>query len=98
MLPQWSRPASLFMRGVRPNSPITTTSVDSYRPLFDQVLDQGAEGAVEGRDQLLAPSSVLSWGAVPWWSQGTQFTVTNGVPASTSRRAIRRVWPKVCRP
>ena len=33
---------------------------------------------------LRAPSSVLSCGGVPWWSQGTQLTVTNGVPASTS--------------
>ena len=29
VLPQWSRPASLFIRGVRPNSPIATTSVES---------------------------------------------------------------------
>ncbi len=30
--PQWSRPALLLIRGVRPNSPVTTTSVLSSRP------------------------------------------------------------------
>ena len=30
--PQWSRPASLFTFGDRPNSPITTSSVSSYDP------------------------------------------------------------------
>ena len=30
--PQWSRPASLLILGVRPNSPVITTSVESSRP------------------------------------------------------------------
>ena len=52
--PQWSRPASRFIRGVRPNSPIATTRVDSNSPL-DQVIDQGRDGPVERRDQLACP-------------------------------------------
>ena len=32
VLPQWSRPALALMRGVRPNSPIATISVLSYKP------------------------------------------------------------------
>ena len=30
--PQWSRPESLLIRGVLPNSPVTSTSVSSNRP------------------------------------------------------------------
>ena len=55
VLPQWSRPASLFIRGVRPNSPIATTSVESYSPRCDQVVDQGRDGPVQRRDQLPGP-------------------------------------------
>src|SRR5205085_1254334 len=33
---QWSRPASLFTRGVRPISPISTTSVVSSRPRWSR--------------------------------------------------------------
>ena len=46
--PQWSRPGTgsepgtpfLFIRGVRPNSPITITIVESSRPRSVEVLDQ----------------------------------------------------------
>ena len=44
---QWSRPPDELIRGVRPNSPAATTSVDSSRPRLIEIVDQGREGAVE---------------------------------------------------
>ena len=37
---QWSRPASLLIRGVRPNSPQTSTSVFFEQAALVQVVDQ----------------------------------------------------------
>ena len=58
--PQWSRPASLFIRGVRPNSPMATTSVDSYKPSCDQIIDSAPIARSSGGISFSAPSSVLS--------------------------------------
>ena len=44
---QWSRPASLLMRGVRPNSPQTTTVTSFEHAAHFQIVDQGGEALVE---------------------------------------------------
>ena len=51
--PQWSRPASLFIRGVRPNSPIATTSVFSYSPRAIRSRPGPPMAAVQRRDEQL---------------------------------------------
>ena len=58
-LPQWSRPGSLYawgsveIRGVRPNSPAITISVDSSRPLAFRSSSKRREGLVGRREELL---------------------------------------------
>ena len=98
VLPQWSRPPSAFMRGVRPNSPIATTSVFSYRPRWIRSSISAPMARSSGGMNSFAPTSVLCRPPVPWWSQGTQLTVTKVTPDSTSRRASKALWPNVCRP
>ena len=46
-LGKWSRPALGLILGVRPNSPIQTTSVLSSMPVVLQVVDQRGEGRVD---------------------------------------------------
>ena len=45
----------LLIFGVRPNSPVPITSVDSSRPADFQVLDQRGERLVVRRDELAVP-------------------------------------------
>ncbi len=45
---QWSRPASLLILGVRPNSLETMTSVSFKQPGAVEVADQRGKGLVEG--------------------------------------------------
>ena len=68
--PQWSRPGTgsepgtpvVLIRGVRPNSPMTSTSVESSRPRCVEVVDQAADGRVEDRqDRASCPLSRLEW-------------------------------------
>ena len=49
---QWSRPPAALSFGVRPNSPVATTSVESSRPRAREVVQERREGPIEGRQQL----------------------------------------------
>ena len=51
---QWSRPPAGLIFGVRPNSPIATTSVLSSRPRLAQILEQRRVGVVEHRPEQIA--------------------------------------------
>ena len=44
---QWSRPPPAFTFGVRPNSLVMSTSVESSKPRLLQVQDQSGKGLVE---------------------------------------------------
>ena len=95
--------AGVFSFGVRPNSPMTITSVspragrgrpgrraapDSARSSIGHLADRAADVAL--RAVAVDSSSCVS--------QPLSVTVTNGQPASTSRRASRQLWPTRCRP
>ena len=57
---QWSRPASLLILGVRPNSPQTTTVTSLVQAAGVDVLDQGRDPLVEQRQVLAEPAEVLA--------------------------------------
>ena len=90
---QWSRPASLLIRGVRPNSPQTRTSVSSHQAAVVHVSRSGPTRAwsYSGSFFVLSDSKLLAC-----VSQPPASTVTKVTPASTSRRASSRLWPSLC--
>src|SRR5262245_45752635 len=92
--PQWSRPAFLLIRGVRPNSPVTTTSVVSRSPRsarsrnsIDTPVSNCGRSVSFNMRKLLSCVSQLLWSMV-----------THRTPASTRRRAIKQHCPSECRP
>ena len=95
-LPQWSRPGTgsepgtpfLFIRGVRPNSPMTITMVESSRPrLSRSSIRLPTVASRMGRTRCIRLSRL------EWKSQPPKVNVTNRTPASTSRRASSALWP-----
>ena len=52
--PQWSRPAFLLMRGVRPNSPVTMHQRRVEQAAVGQVAEQRRQAGVERGQQLVA--------------------------------------------
>ena len=85
---KWSRPALGLIFGVRPNSPIQTTSVRSSIPAaFRSATSDAKAGSTWPAS--LATRSLFCW----WVSQPLERTSTNVTPASTSRRASRQPWP-----
>ena len=100
---QWSRPAPpappergspIF--GLRPISLDTSTSVSLQQAALVQVVEQGREGPIELRQQPILQAIEVVAVRVPAAAALAQVssslspfqkTVTNGTPASTSRRA-----------
>ena len=72
---QWSRPASLLMRGVRPNSPQTTTETSLSRPRSCRSSTRAETRLVEQRHVLAALDEVLA--VRPCQSQRLKFSVTH---------------------
>ena len=95
---QWSRPALPLIRGERPISPITTTSVESSRPRSSRSSISAGMTLVEQRQvEVLEHAEVVlvhvvGVAVVPKISW---CTLTNGTPASTSRRATSRLSRQV---
>ena len=88
--PQWSRPAFLLIRGVRPNSPVTTTSVLSSSPRSER-----SRNSVLIAESYIGSSVFFSTAKLPSCvSQLLWSIVTHRTPASTSRRAIRHDLPE----
>src|SRR5579871_5507998 len=86
---QWSRPAFWLIRGVRPNSPIQTTTVSCHIPLCTRSSTSAATALSS------TGSLVLSVGKMFWWlSQPPKSTSTQTAPASTRFRANRQPLPK----
>ena len=83
---QWSRPASLLIRGVRPNSPQAMTVTSFEHAAGFQVFDQGAEALIE-LDAVIAHQVEVVAVAVP---AAVGQRSRSARPASTSRRAISR--------
>ena len=90
---QWSRPAAGLTRGVRPNSPQTSTSVRSAASLM-QIIDQRPRSSGRTGMFFCFNSSRL----LEWVSQPPMFTVTKRTTASISRRESKEHCPHVFRP
>src|SRR5688572_30356870 len=91
-LDQWLRPPPVHC-GVRPNSPIHTTRVESSSPRLFRSVIRAAMAASHSRDRARVRGKLSRWVSHPTPSPIT--TSTNGTPASTSRRAIRHPCPKL---
>ena len=50
---QWSRPPLPLMRGVRPNSPVMTSSTSWSRPRWCDVLEEGGDRVIDLRAEVL---------------------------------------------
>ncbi len=84
---QWSRPARAFTFGVRPMSPVTTTSVLSSRPRsVRSSMSADSARSRNGSNSFFSMLKLLS--CVSQWPFGfaSVWIVTNVTPASTSRR------------
>ena len=89
-----SRPADALTRGVRPISPIITTSVSASRPRASRSSTSVAKARSAG-----GMRSVSRLGKqLKWTSQPGASIPTKRHPASTRRRARRARWPKRWRP
>ena len=56
---QWSRPPSLLIRGVRPNSPQTTIDTSSSMPRSSRSVTRACRRVIDDRQQLPHPREVL---------------------------------------
>ena len=57
---QWSRPASLLIFGVRPNSPHTTTRHVAIQSALVDILDQRRDALIKQRQMLLQPAEIIA--------------------------------------